>query len=379
MLAGVVARPPGRPPRSSGARPSWWTRRSATSPCRRCLAGRRARPSATLPAGLVAELEVRLQGARFRRQARRGARGATRSAAGRGWPPLASPIGQADRSQALLHVLPHSRRFVVDELRDLVEGRTARLAEVDATVDAQSPWATASSGLRSRRSSTSSARTRGARRERGGASASALYGDDGAAAPLGSLTWPASRRRRARPARPSGCERSSGSFSESGTGEVTIEEGEMRVTIRRTEEGGEGPVLPLPVPDCTCPRGPGRPDGAAAERRHPDRVADGGDVLPGAAARRRPVRRGGRHGRSGADALHPRGDEADERGEGGVRGASRAVFAAENAAPVQYGDLLFFELEPLNGRPLDACLWMAIPRPVARTPYLLVPLPPPAF
>ena len=39
-----------------------------------------------------------------------------------------------------------------------------------------------------------------------------------------------------------------------------------------------------------------------------------------------------------------------------VKAESEAVVRSvcvENAAPVEYGDLLF-ELEPLNGRPLDA-------------------------
>src|ERR671925_1922169 len=77
-----------------------------------------------LPAGLVAELDGQLR---------------ARAAADRlddvleelneirresGWPPLASPIGQILGSQALLHVLSAQRwHIVVDELRDLVEGR----------------------------------------------------------------------------------------------------------------------------------------------------------------------------------------------------------------------------------------------------------------
>jgi pyruvate/oxaloacetate carboxyltransferase len=40
-----------------------------------------------------------------------------------GWAPLAEPIGQVRGSQALHHVLAaQRRRFVVDELRYLVEG-----------------------------------------------------------------------------------------------------------------------------------------------------------------------------------------------------------------------------------------------------------------
>src|ERR671925_125883 len=77
-----------------------------------------------LPAGLVAELDgqLRTRGVDDRlddvleelNEIRRES----------GWPPLASPIGQILGSQALLHVLSAQRwHIVVDELRDLVEGR----------------------------------------------------------------------------------------------------------------------------------------------------------------------------------------------------------------------------------------------------------------
>ena len=78
----------------------------------------------SLPAGLVAALDVHLRAqsagdrldevieelARIREEA--------------GWPPLAAPIGQVLASQALLHVLSAERyQTVVDELRDLLAGR----------------------------------------------------------------------------------------------------------------------------------------------------------------------------------------------------------------------------------------------------------------
>ena len=73
---------------------------------------------------------------------------------------------------------------------------------------------------------------------------------------------------------------------ESGIGEVTIEEGETRITVRRSDERPEEPVAPVAVP--TAPvDGRGRAGPAsAAERLHPRRVAHGGNVLPGAAAGR---------------------------------------------------------------------------------------------
>src|SRR5205085_4639387 len=53
-----------------------------------------------------------------------------------GWPPLAAPIGQILASQALIHVLSASRyETVVDELRDLFEGRYGSPpAPIDPTV-----------------------------------------------------------------------------------------------------------------------------------------------------------------------------------------------------------------------------------------------------
>ena len=74
--------------------------------------------------------------ARLRRPARRGPREELTTIRREcGWP-LASPIGQVLGSQALLHILLRlCWRFVVDELRDLVEGRYGSPpAEVDPTV-----------------------------------------------------------------------------------------------------------------------------------------------------------------------------------------------------------------------------------------------------
>src|SRR5437899_4304503 len=60
---------------------------------------------------------------------------------------------------------------------------------------------------------------------------------------------------------------------------------------------------------------------AAVGRRHrAHRGPDGRHLLPRAAAGGAAVCRGGGRGRPWPDALHPRGDEADERGQGGCRG-----------------------------------------------------------
>ena len=90
----------------------------------------------SLPAGLVAELDARLREHASADRLDDVLEELTTIRRECGWPPLASPIGQVLGSQALLRVLSAQRwRFVVDELRDLVEGRYGSPpAEVDPTV-----------------------------------------------------------------------------------------------------------------------------------------------------------------------------------------------------------------------------------------------------
>ena len=77
-----------------------------------------------LPAGLVAELDDRLREHGSADRLDEVLEELTRVRRECGWPPLASPIGQMLGSQALLHVLSAQRwQLVVDEVRDLVEGR----------------------------------------------------------------------------------------------------------------------------------------------------------------------------------------------------------------------------------------------------------------
>ena len=118
-----------------------------------------------------------------------------------------------------------------------------------------------------------------------------------------------------------------------------------RPTRRPASASGAPLALPEPAP-APLQR-------ADAERHRPRRVADGRHLLPRAAAGRAAVRRGGRRRRGRADALHPRGDEADERGEGRGRGGRPPRSTSRTRQPVEFGQLLF-DLEPLVGRPLDA-------------------------
>ena len=103
---------------------------------------------------------------------------------------------------------------------------------------------------------------------------------------------------------------------ESGIGEVTIEEGEMRVTVRRSEERMRRP-RPRRSPRARrrARARPGEPPRQRVVRIESPMV---GVFYRAPAPGARAVRRGRRHGRRRADALPARGDEALQRGQGRV-------------------------------------------------------------
>jgi oxaloacetate decarboxylase (Na+ extruding) subunit alpha len=314
----------------------------------------------SLPAGLVAELDANLRAhassdrlddvleelAVIRREC--------------GWPPLASPIGQVLGSQALLHVLSAQRwRIVVDELRDLVEGRYGSPpAEVDATVRRavdllgdDSPSAVAGpqdlDELREDAEGLASSEEE--------LLLLALFGED--AEPL--LRSMRSRGRRD-DAGAAGLSASESErirelirvVQESGIGEVTIEEGETRITVRRSDERSEAPVASVAVP--TAPVG---------EDEEPAPLPPKEDLI------RVESPMVGTFYRAAQPGAEPFVIEGDAVAPGQtlcileamklmneVKAEAEAIVRkiwAENAEPVEYGQLLF-ELEPLNGRPLDA-------------------------
>ena len=314
----------------------------------------------TLPAGLVAELDVRLREHGSDDRLDEVLEELTRIRRECGWPPLASPIGQVIGSQALLHVLSAQRwRFVVDELRDLVEGRYGTPpGEVDATVRR----AVELLGDGVERAEEPPEELEELREDAEGLAASeeellllALYGDD--AEPLLRSVRSRGRRDESETAglAPGEAERLREIIrvvQESGIGEVTIEEGEMRVTVRRTDDRAEGPLLPLPVPtapvheDLDGPTEPPQNDVIRVESpmvgtfyRAPQ---------PGAA----PFVEEGDTVEAGQTLCILEAMKLMNEVKADSEGVVRRV-CVENAAPVQYGDLLF-ELEPLNGRPLDA-------------------------
>jgi oxaloacetate decarboxylase (Na+ extruding) subunit alpha len=314
----------------------------------------------SLPAGLVAELDARLREHASADRLDEVLDELTTIRRECGWPPLASPIGQVLGSQALLHVLSAQRwRFVVDELRDLVEGRYGSPpAEVDPTVsravqllgDGVPLVDEEPIGLDELREDAE-----------GLASSEeellllALYGEE--AEPLLRSVRGRGRRDDSDTAglTPSEAERLREIIrvvQESGIGEVTIEEGEMRVTVRRSDERAEMPLASVAVPTAPVHE---EPEGATEPLRT--------DVI------RIESPMVGTFYRASEPGAAPFVEEGDtvESGQtlcileamklmNEVKAESEAVvrrICVDNETAVQYGDLLF-ELEPLNGRPLDA-------------------------
>jgi oxaloacetate decarboxylase alpha subunit len=317
-----------------------------------------------LPAGLVAELDsnLRMQGFGDRLDAVLEELTAIRAECG--WPPLASPIGQVLGSQALIHVLSAQRwTLVVDEIRDMVSGRygsppqdvdplVRRSIQLLGEADAADGAPQALEDIRD---------------EAEGLAASeeellllALFGADAEA-----LLRSVRSRGRRDDLQGAALERSESErirelirvVQESGIGELTIEEGERRVTVRRTDEvaaaaaplaaAAAAAAVPASDADVSEVPLPPRPDDVirveapmvgtfyrAPSPEAPPFVQEGDAVAPGQTL-------------CILEAMKLMNEiKADQ--EALVR-----TICVENAEAVEYGQLLF-ELEPLNGRPLDA-------------------------
>ena len=317
-----------------------------------------------LPAGLVAELDsnLRMQGFGDRLDAVLEELTTIRGECG--WPPLASPIGQVLGSQALIHVLSAQRwTLVVDEFRDMVSGRygspprdvdplVRRSIQLLGEADAADGAPQALEDIRD---------------EAEGLAASeeellllALFGADAEA-----LLRSVRSRGRRDDLQGAALERSESErirelirvVQESGIGELTIEEGERRVTVRRTDElaAAAAPLaaaaaaaavpasdadvseVPLPPPPDDVIRVESPMVGTfyrAPSPEDPPFVQEGDVVTPGQTL-------------CILEAMKLMNEIKADR-EALVR-----TICVENAEAVEYGQLLF-ELEPLNGRPLDA-------------------------
>jgi oxaloacetate decarboxylase alpha subunit len=312
-----------------------------------------------LPAGLVAGLDVHLAANAAGDRIHEVLDELARIRMEVGMPPLAAPIGQVLASQALLHVLSSQRWVVVvDELRDLVLGRYgAPPGRIDPVVgravellsrDAPAPEPPeALEELRSRA---------------GGLAASeeellllALFGDE--AEPL----LESIRGRAAREEQLAGGAVDQGRaerireliriVQESGIAEVTIEEEDFRVTVRRTEQPGAaaalggasslGPEEPPPAPVAPRADGSVRVEspmvGVFYRQSEPGSppFVEVGDVVT-----------------AGQTLCLLEAMKLFNELKSDVDAVVRAIHA-ENGDPVEFGQLLF-ELERLDSAPLDA-------------------------
>jgi oxaloacetate decarboxylase (Na+ extruding) subunit alpha len=313
-----------------------------------------------LPAGLVAELDNQLRASGVADRLDDVLEELNQIRGESGWPPLASPIGQILGSQALLHVLSAQRwHIVVDELRDLIEGR---YGSPPSQVDPVVRRAVQLIGDGAVRIEEAPQEMDELREEAEGIASSeeellllALFGEE--AEPL--LRSIRSRGADSEALTGAGLDRKEADrireiiriVQETGIGEVTIEEGETRVTVRRSDEGTATPVPALGVPT----------------------AADGEEASPPVLPRDDVIRiespMVGTFYRAPEPGAAPFVEEGDPVAPGQtlcileamklmneVKAEVEAVvrrICVDNAQAVQYGDLLF-ELEPLNGRPLDA-------------------------
>jgi oxaloacetate decarboxylase alpha subunit len=306
-----------------------------------------------LPAGLVAAVETQLRSqsaadrldevldelVRIRREV--------------GYPPLAAPIGQILGSQALLNVLSASRySTVVDEVRALFEGRwgtppgpidanVQRAVSLLADPESTEAHVPAMHELRAQAEGLASSEEE--------LLLLGLFGEEDVEPLLRSI-----RGRASGDTIESSVDRARGErireivriVQETGVGEVTIEDEGMRVTVRRTPEpadyasatAGEMEQLPSPllVPQNGLVAVEAPMVGTfyrAPQPGAPSFVEVGDAIAPGQTL-------------CILEAMKLMNEvKAD------IGAIVRAIHV-ENAAPVEFGQLLF-ELEPVTGAPLD--------------------------
>jgi oxaloacetate decarboxylase (Na+ extruding) subunit alpha len=273
-----------------------------------------------------------------------------------GSPPLAAPIGQIVASQALLNVLTANRySTMVDELRDLVQGRFGRTpAPVDAALRRAVELFASGAG------------------DEAPVDLDELRDDaEGLASSEEELLLLALFGEEAEPLLRSIRERSGGDESlgargvdqaraekirevvrivqETGVGEITIEEDGMRVSVRRTAETAVAAVPSVVSPAAESELAPVAPRDDAFVRVESPMVGTFYRApAPGSAAF---VEEG--------DAVAPgqtlcilEAMKLMNEVKAEIEAVVRKIHPG-NAEPVEYGQLLF-ELEPVNGRPLDA-------------------------
>ena len=270
-----------------------------------------------------------------------------------GSPPLAAPIGQIIASQALLNVLSANRySTMVDELRDLVEGRFGRTpAPVDPALTRAVELLGGGNGHEEQQLLDE------VRDDADGLASSeedllllALFGEE--AEPLlrsirersgGDESLAARGVDQARAEKIREIVRI---VQETGVGEITIEEGGMRVSVRRTSEPtvvAQQPAVP------TSDAEPVEPRNDALVRVESPMV---GTFYRAPAPGSAPFVEEGDAVAAGQTLCILEAMKLMNEVKSEVEAVVRKVHVA-NADPVEYGQLLF-ELEPINGRLLDA-------------------------
>ena len=269
-----------------------------------------------------------------------------------GSPPLAAPIGQIVASQALLNVLSANRySTMVDELRDLVEGRFGR---TPVPVD---PVLTRAVELLGGSNGEDEPELSDVRDDAEGLASSeeellllALFGEE--AEPLlrsirersgGEESLAARGVDQARAERIREVVRI---VQETGVGEITIEEDGMRVSVRRTQD--PAPILVQPTAPAVDAE-PIVPRNDALVRVESPMV---GTFYRAPAPGTPPFVEEGDAVSAGETLCILEAMKLMNEVKSEVEAIVRKVHVA-NAEPVEYGQLLF-ELEPINGRPLDA-------------------------
>jgi oxaloacetate decarboxylase alpha subunit len=309
-----------------------------------------------LPVGLVASLDDRL---RYYQQADRLDElldELLRIRSECGWPPLQQPIGDILGAQALIHLLSAQRwQVLTDEMRLLIAGRFGEPPrEIDPAVvrcaellggegEVEEPI-----GLEQLRDTAQGLATSDEE-----LLLLALFGER--AEPL--LRTIRARAHGETLAREGVAESSAQRIrelidlvQESGIGEVTIEEGEMRVTVRRSESRPSVPSLEGPV-EVPLP-GPGREESPGRNGYIPVLAPMVGvfyrSPQPGAP----PFVEIGDTVAAGQTLCLLEAMKLFNEVKADLDGVVRAVHV-DNEEPVEYGQLLF-EIEPIDGRPVDA-------------------------
>jgi oxaloacetate decarboxylase (Na+ extruding) subunit alpha len=308
-----------------------------------------------LPVGVVAALDVQLRARAAGDRLDEVLDEVDKVRAEVGSPPLAAPIGQIVASQALLNVLTANRySTMVDELCDLVEGRFGRTpAPVDPALQRAVELFENGEG------ETGAVDLDQLRDEAGGLASSeeellllALFGEE--AEPLlrsireragGDESLGASGVDRARAERIREVVRI---VQETGVGEITIEEDGTRVSVRRTAEQTYVPAAPVAPAGASEPAPVAPRDNGNVRVESPMVGTFYRAPAPGSAAF---VEEG--------DAVAPGSTlcileamKLMNEVKAEIEGIVRKIHVG-NGEPVEYGQLLF-ELEPINGRPLDA-------------------------